>query len=196
MFGKKTFALLTHYALAYQIAEWGWKIGEHTYGSPTVIEAEYASLEIGRFCSIGPDVLMILGNHRADTVTTYPFRTLSHFWPEAIDAKDDHSSRGDIVIGHDVWVGARAVILSGVTIGSGAIIAAGAIVTRDVPAYAIVGGNPARIIRYRFVELVIENLLQIAWWNWPDELLRERLPKLVNEDIKGFLDFCKNNSKI
>lgn len=187
MFGNNAFASLTHFALAYQIAEWGWKIGEHTYGSPTVIEAEYANLEIGRFCSIGPEVLMILGNHRHDTVTTYPFKTLSHFWPEAAGGVDDHCSGGDIIIGHDVWIGARVSILSGVAIGSGAVIATGAVVTKDVPAYAIMGGNPARVIRYRFPEPIIARLLQIAWWDWSETLLRERLQALMNDDIEGFL---------
>lgn len=187
MFGKKSFSLLARYALAHKIDEWGWSIGEHTYGAPEVIEAEYASLEIGNFCSIGPSVLIVLGNHRTDIVTTYPFKTLKHFWPEARDGADDHTSRGDIVIGHDVWIGARAVITSGVNIGSGAVIAAGAIVTKDVPPYAIVGGNPAKIIRYRFSEDIIEKLLDIAWWNWSEDILRERLPTLMQDDIHNFV---------
>ncbi|MBV1837117.1 CatB-related O-acetyltransferase [Acetobacter estunensis] len=187
MFGNKAFSLLTRYALAHQIDEWGWTIGEHTYGSPTVIEAEQAGLEIGRFCSIGPEVLLILGNHRSDTVTTYPFKTLSHFWPEASVAENDHTSRGNIVIGHDVWIGARAIITSGVTIGSGAIIAAGAIVTKDVPPYTIAGGNPAKTIRHRFPAEIIDRLLAIAWWNWPEDVIRERLPKLMSGDVQGFV---------
>lgn len=121
MFGNNVFAALTRYALAYQIDEWRWNIGDHTYGTPKVIEAEYAGLTIGRFCSIGPDVLIVLGNHRVDTVTTYPFKTLSQFWPEAAEADDDHVSRGDVIIGHDVWIGARVTIMSGVTIGSGEV---------------------------------------------------------------------------
>ncbi|WP_068171241.1 CatB-related O-acetyltransferase [Neokomagataea thailandica] len=187
MFGNNYFSLLMKYSLAHQIDDWGWIIGEHTYGKPEIIEPAYASLEIGRFCSIGPKVLIILGNHRYDTVTTYPFKTLKAFWPEAEDAVDDHTSKGGIIIGHDVWVGARAVILSGVTVGSGAIIAAGAIVTKDVPPYSIVGGNPARVIRYRFSEDVIQKLLAIAWWNWPEDLLRERMSALMNDDIEEFV---------
>ncbi len=76
MFGNKAFSLLTKYSLAHQIDDWGWIIGDYTYGKPEIIEAAYAPLEIGRFCSIGPEVLIVLGNHRYDTVTTYPFKTL------------------------------------------------------------------------------------------------------------------------
>ncbi|NHN89187.1 CatB-related O-acetyltransferase [Acetobacter conturbans] len=188
MFGRNAFAQLTRYALAYQIDEWGWKIGEHTYGAPNVIETEYAGLEIGRFCSIGPNVTLILGNHRSDLVTTYPFKTLAHFWPTASEGQDDHTSRGDIVIGHDVWIGANATVLSGVTVGCGAIIAANALVTKSVPPYAIVGGNPAKVIKYRFASDLISRLLSLAWWDWPEDILRERLPDLMSDDIAAFLN--------
>lgn len=188
--GNKVFSLLLRHALAYEIAEWDWVIGEHSYGakgSPIVIEANYARLEIGKYCSIAREVLIILGNHRADTVSTYPFKDLQHFWPEAAEAADDHSTKGDVIIGHDVWIGARANILSGVTIGSGAIIATAATVTKDVPPYAIVGGNPARVIKYRFSEKIIERLLALAWWDWPEDMIRERMPLLMNDDVEGFL---------
>lgn len=188
MFGKNSFSLLTRHALSWQIEEWGWTIGEHTYGAPKVLEVEYAALEIGRFCSIGPNVTMILGNHRTDLVTTYPFKTLSHFWPTATEGDDDHQTHGDIIIGHDVWIGNGTTILSGVTIGSGAIIAAGSLVTRSVEPYAIVGGNPAKIIRYRFAPDVIARLLKVAWWMWPEEYLRSRIPSLMSDDLEAFLD--------
>ncbi|GBR18262.1 LbetaH domain-containing protein [Komagataeibacter nataicola] len=129
-YGKNAFSLLLRYTLAHEIEEWGWDIGDHTYGakgSPIIIEAEYAGLKIGKYCSIAREVLMILGNHRPDTITTYPFKNQCNFWPEAVDATDDHSTKGDIVIGNDVWIGARANIMSGVTIGSGAIIATAAV---------------------------------------------------------------------
>ncbi|MBR0560555.1 CatB-related O-acetyltransferase [Neokomagataea anthophila] len=187
MFGNKAFSLLTKYFLAHQIDDWGWKIGDYTYGKPEIIEAGYAPLEIGRFCSIGPEVLIILGNHRVDAVTTYPFKTLKQFWPEAENATDDHATKGRVTIGHDVWIGARAVIMSGVNIGSGAIVAAGAIVTRDVPPYSIVGGNPAKVIRYRFSEDMIKKLLGIEWWYWSEDILRERLPFVMNDQVEKFV---------
>lgn len=130
---------------------------------------------------------MILGNHRYDTITTYPFKDISFSWPEAANAVDDHSTKGDIIIGNDVWIGARANIMSGVTIGSGAIVATAAVVTKNVPPYAIVGGNPARVIKYRFSEEVIEQRLEIAWWVWPEDVIRTRMKLLMNDDIEGFL---------
>ena len=188
--GKNIFSLLLRHTLSYEIEEWGWEIGEHTYGAPgapIVIEAEYATLKIGKYCSIAREVLMILGNHRWDTVTTYPFKALKTFWPEATEATDDHATRGNIVIGHDVWIGARANIMSGVTIGTGAVIATASVVTKDVPPYAIVGGNPARVIKYRFSKEVIKRLLAVAWWDWPEDIIRERMPLLMSDDIEGFL---------
>ncbi|MBV1835427.1 CatB-related O-acetyltransferase [Novacetimonas pomaceti] len=184
---EAVFSLVTSRTMAAEIKKWGWEIGDHTYGTPIVIEAEYAGLRIGKYCSIAREVLLILGNHRSDTVTTYPFRTLAQFWPNAANATDDHCTGGDIVIGNDVWICARATILSGVKVGSGAIIATGAVVTRDVPPYAIVGGNPARVIKYRFPERTIERLLALAWWDWPEEVIRARMPLLMSDNIEGFL---------
>lgn len=197
-YGKNIFDLLLCYTRAYEIEKWGWEIGEHTYGapgSPIVIETEFANLKIGKYCSIAREVLMILGNHRVDTVTTYPFKALCGFWPESVDSTDDHSTKGDIVIGNDVWIGARANIMSGVTIGTGAVIATAAVVTKDVPPYAIVGGNPARIIKYRFSEKIIERLLAVAWWDWPEEMIRERMKLLMSDDIENFLQAFEKLSK-
>ncbi|GAN95358.1 acetyltransferase [Komagataeibacter europaeus NBRC 3261] len=197
-YGKNIFPLLLRHTLSLEIEKWGWEIGENTYGalgSPVVIEPEYATLKIGKYCSIGPEVLMILGNHRWDTVTTYPFKGLGSFWPEAVEATDDHATRGNIVIGNDVWIGARANIMSGVTIGTGAVVATASVVTRDVPPYAIVGGNPARVIKYRFSEEIIRRLLAVAWWDWPEQTIRERMKILMNDDIDGFLQAFEDQPK-
>ncbi|GBR70317.1 CatB-related O-acetyltransferase [Gluconobacter kanchanaburiensis] len=186
-FGKNVFLALTRYALACEIDEWGWRIGAHTYGCPKVLEPEEAGLIIGDYCSIGPNVTIILGNHRADLVSTYPFRTLSHFWPSAADGLEDHTSKGDVIIGNDVWFGANVTILSGITIGDGAVIAAGSLVTRSVPPYAIAGGNPAKVIRHRFSPQVIERLLALKWWEWPENVVEERSASLMSDDIEAFL---------
>ncbi len=187
------FHALTRFHLAWQIEQWGWEIGDHTYGLPKLIDSQYARLRIGRFCSIGPNVTMVFGNHRTDLVTTYPFKTLSHLWPTAAEGEDDHETRGDIVIGNDVWIGANCLILSGAEIGSGAVVAGAAVVRGTVPPYAIVAGNPARIVRRRFDPPTIERLLRAAWWDWDDELLRERLPLLMSSDIAAFLDRAESS---
>jgi len=99
-----------------------------------------------------------------------------------------HKSKGDIIIGNDVWIGYQSLILSGVNIGNGAIVGARSVVTKDVPAYSIVGGNPAKHIKWRFEQNIIAVLQQIAWWDWNDEKVLEALPFLLSSDIQVFLD--------
>lgn len=176
----------TRRLLASQIRDRGWRIGAHSYGAPALVDDAWADLHIGKFVSIAGGVVTALGNHRIDTVSTYPFASVDTVWPSVSD-EPDHSSRGDIVIGNDVWIGMHAFITSGVTIGDGAVIGAHALVTRDVPPYAIVGGNPARVIRYRFSEDQIAALLAIRWWDWPDETVDRYLPLIMGRDIDAFI---------
>lgn len=167
----------------------GFRIGDHTYGRPKVRFPESgAKLSIGRYGSIADDVNILLGgNHRTDFVTTYPFGAMPGVWPEAAHLTDFSASRGDVSIGHDVWLGSGCMILSGVTIGHGAVVAARAVVTKDVPAYGIVGGNPAQLIRRRFDDATVERLLASAWWDLPRERIVGLLPLLQSADIEGFL---------
>ena len=184
----KVFPALTRLHFAWQIEEWGWQIGDHSYGRPNVVDAEYARLQIGRFCSIGPNVTIVLGNHRTDLVTTYPFKTLAHLWPTAQAGEDDHTAKGDVVIADDVWIGANSLLRSGTEVGAGAVIGGHAVVGGVVPPYAIMAGNPARVVRYRFDEPTIERLLRVAWWNWDEGRLRSLLPALMSSDVEAFLD--------
>ena len=183
----KVFSALTRLQFAWQIEEFGWEIGNHSYGRPIIVDPQYSKLRIGRFCSIGPDVTIVLGNHRTDLVTTYPFKTLSHLWPEATAGEDDHVAKGDVTIHNDVWIGANSLIRSGTEIGSGAVIGGHAVVGGAVPPYAIMAGNPARVVRYRFDEATIARLLAVAWWNWDEARLRPLLPLLMSSDITSFL---------
>jgi len=163
------------------------RIGRHTYGvsrntfhglSPRV------PVEIGNFCSVATDARIVcLAGHPTELPSTYPFRTLM-FNPRG--GNQDAVCRGPVRIGHDVWIGAAALILDGVSIGSGAVVAAGAVVTRDVEPYAIVGGNPARLLRHRFAPEIVEALLDIRWWDWPDDRIRRFEPYLYG-DVATFI---------
>ena len=163
------------------------RVGRGTYGvsrntfhglSPEV------PVEIGNFCSIATDARIVcLAGHRIDLPSTYPFRTLM-FNPQG--GNQDAVCRGAVRIGHDVWIGAAALILDGVMIGNGAVIAAGAVVTKDVENYTIVAGNPARELRRRFDPEDIEALLKIAWWDWPDETIRS-FESYFYGNVKAFI---------
>jgi acetyltransferase-like isoleucine patch superfamily enzyme len=170
-----------------QISSYGWNIGEHSYGTPNVMDPEWGHLKIGRFCSISMHVTIVLGNHRTDTVTTYPFKALAGLWPGAESVGPDHEGRGGVQIGHDVWIGFGAVILPGARIGNGCVIGANAVVRSVVPDYAIVGGNPAKILRYRFDQETINRLLASAWWDWDEATLTKFMPLLASGDPGRFL---------
>ncbi len=143
-------------------------------------------LKIGKFCSIacGAKFLFTSANHSLRSLSTYPFPIFFEEW--GLDAKDIRQAwdkRGDIVIGNDVWIGFEAVILSGVIVGDGAIIGSRTVVTKDVPPYTIVGGAPARPIRRRFEDAVIEKLEALRWWDWDEEAIRRAIPAIQSGDL-------------
>ncbi len=137
-------------------------------------------LVIGKFVQIarGSYFITSSANHPMGGITTYPFRI---FKPETFGYKDLPVK--DTVVEHDVWIGHDAVIMPGVTIGAGAIVAAASVVTRDVPPYAVVGGNPAHIIRMRYPVEVISEILDLAWWDWPIDKIEANLPALESGDL-------------
>lgn len=159
-------------------------IGHHTYGRPLVVvhEGDEQRVEIGSYCSISAGVEILPGGeHRTDWVSTFPFRARFGM-PGALG--DGHpSSRGDVIVGNDVWIGRGARILSGVRVGNGAVIGAFAVVTRDVPAYGIVVGIPARLVRTRFSIEDIALLERVAWWDWPHEKVLAHVDRLNSTDL-------------
>lgn len=161
-------------------------IGKETYGNPKVTSwGESAVLQIGAYCSIAAGVKIFLGGeHRVDWVTTYPFNIK---WESAKNFSGHPSTKGDVIIGNDVWIGFEAIILSGVNIGDGAVVAARAVVTKDVPPYGIVAGNPARLVRMRFDDKTISRLLVVKWWNWNNSKIKMFLPLLLSDQIEKFL---------
>jgi virginiamycin A acetyltransferase len=149
------------------------QVGKATYGKLHVLQFEENNqcLEIGSFCSIAPEVTFMLdGEHDYSRISTYPFKN-------RFLGKSEPISKGDIIVGDDVWIGFRATILSGVHIGQGAVIAAGAVVTKDVPPYAIVGGVPAKIIKYRFNEKVIKKLVSIDFNSISKDTIKNNMDK-------------------
>ena len=143
-------------------------------------------LIIGRFCALaaGTTFFMNGANHAMGGFSTYPFNLFGGGWKEGFDPKTwTDASRGDTMVGHDVWIGNGALIMPGVTIGHGAIVAARSVVASDVPPYAIVAGNPAKLVRMRFDEATVETLLAIAWWDWPAERIAKGLNAIRGSDL-------------
>jgi virginiamycin A acetyltransferase len=142
-------------------------------------------LDIGRYCAFASGATFIMNgaNHRMDGPSTFPFPIMGGAWAAHGALLAGLPSRGDTRIGHDVWLGYRTLIMPGVTIGDGAIVAAGSVVVDDIPAYAIAGGNPARVIRMRFDERTIARLLALAWWNWPIERITAHVRALMAGDV-------------
>lgn len=159
------------------------EVGNYTYGELTVLNfGENEKLKIGSFCSIASGVVFSLNaDHFTNHISTFPFKVkvLNEQIKEA-------ASKGDIIVDDDVWIGQNAIILSGVHIGQGSVIAAGAVVSKDVPAYAIVGGVPAKVIKYRFEPEMIDELLKLDYSKLTKEMIEEHVGELYQEltDVK------------
>lgn len=147
---------------------------------------------IGKFSSIGPHFLCGYGEHPTNFVTTSPaFYSTRRQSGVSFAETSRFDEQRETTLGSDVWIGTRVFVRDGVKIGNGALIAAGAVVTRDIADYAVVGGVPAKLIRFRFPEEVIRELLEIQWWNWSDDKLREAQPLLSQPDVNAFLAWTK-----
>lgn len=165
------------------------KIGKYSYVG---VNSDFSNTNIGSFCSIGPEVLCGLGNHPINYVSTYPGfysnqASGSYWFGKLHDFKEQETT----TIESDVWIGARAIIKGGVRIGTGAVIGAGAVVTKNVPPYAIVGGIPAKVLKYRFDENLISLLIESKWWEEDEEILK-KLSKYSNDPLM-FLKEIKSN---
>jgi len=143
-------------------------------------------LRIGKFCAIARGVKFIMNgaNHQMNGISTYPFFIFGNGWEAAAPQPGELPYKGDTVVGNDVWIGYDALIMPGVTIGDGAIIAARSVVTADLPPYAIVGGNPAQLLRERFDAESVRRLLAIAWWDRPVEWVAAHLSLIRRGDVK------------
>jgi acetyltransferase-like isoleucine patch superfamily enzyme len=171
-----------------------WKADRGTYFDRNVNIISWSDkyeIHVGKYCSIGRDCNFFLhANHRPDWITTS-----SQLWgPVTPEIASTHmemghpSCKGNITIGNDVWIGAKSTIMSGVKIGHGAIVAAGSLVTKDVEPYSVVGGNPAKHLKYRFTEQQIEGLLNISWWDWEENKIKEEAMILWSQDIDFFIN--------
>ena len=163
--------------------------GKYTYGKPQIYwGSDNSKLVVGNFCSIASTVKIYLGgNHRTDWITTYPFGHIHTNIFNNFNGIGHPASKGDVNIGNDVWIGDNVTIMSGVTVGDGAVIANNSHVVKNVEPYSLVGGNPAKQIKYRFTSEQIDKLLEIKWWYWDDEKINKYSYLLCNSNIDEFI---------
>lgn len=168
-----------------------YEIGKGSYGDLTVMDwGDGTKLKIGAYCSFARGVRIVLGGeHRLDWTTTYPFNVL---WKKNIPGHP--ATRGDIVIGNDVWIALETVILSGVTIGNGACIGARSVVITDIPPYTIAAGHPAKVVGKRFSDEIVSRLQALAWWGWEEQVIERFLPLMLSQNIEVFLDAAERNA--
>ncbi len=184
--------------------------GKHSYGDQPIIEGGmpwltylFQGSKIGKYCSLGSGIKFVFfGKHDYDLVTTYPFTAFYNKWKtNASNSRTFRDGRivkseikaAPVIIENDVWIGNGVTIRQGVTVGSGSVIALNSLVVKNVPPYAIVGGNPAKIIKYRFNPRQIEDLLRIAWWDWSDDKVAKMLPLILSYDIDDFIKIALKN---
>ncbi|MFD7412849.1 CatB-related O-acetyltransferase [Kitasatospora purpeofusca] len=173
------------------------EVGEFTYyddpDDPTAFETRNVlyhygpeRLVIGKYCALGTGVRFIMNgaNHRTDGPSTFPFPIMGGAWAAHFDLLTDLPNRGDTVVGSDVWFGNGVTVMPGVRIGHGAIVATGSVVTADVPDYAVVGGNPARVIRTRYEEADVARLVAVAWWDWPAEHITAHVRTIMSGTVE------------
>ena len=174
-------------------------VGNYTYydnpGGPEKFETDNVlyhfpfigdKLIIGKFCAIGKDVKFIMNgaNHKMNGFSAYPFQIFGNGWDKFTPPLHEFPYKGNTVLENDVWLGYDCQIMPGIKIGNGAIIASKAVVAHDVDAYTVVAGNPARQIKKRFPDDIVDELLKIAWWNWDIKLVSENLDAIMNSDIE------------
>ncbi|MBU2881874.1 Vat family streptogramin A O-acetyltransferase [Psychrosphaera sp. B3R10] len=173
-------------------------VGDYTYLDDPELARDFESqvlyhypfigdkLIIGKYCAIAHKATFIMNgsNHLMSGVSTYPFYIFGNGWQEAAPEAGDLPYKGDTIIGNDVWLGYDCTIMPGVTIGHGAIIASKSVVSKDVPPYAIVAGNPAKVIKTRFDDATISKLLQLQWWDWSPQLITTALHAITHADIE------------
>lgn len=169
-------------------------LGPWSYGRPRIFADRHGRerLIVGSYSALA-GTWILGGDHGPDRISTFPFRI--NFGMDG-DYDAWPAPTGDTIVGSDVWACENCLILPGITIGDGAIIGAGAVVTKDVPPYAIVGGNPAKVIRYRFDEAQREALLEIRWWDWPEAWIRAAVPFFESEDVDRFIEFARGGPAV